>query len=55
MSEMIYLSFAILTTLGYGDIRPNISVLRSLAILEGKAEDGNAFFPAIRLALRHNK
>jgi voltage-gated potassium channel len=35
MSEMIYLSFATLTTLGYGDIRPNISVLRSLAILEG--------------------
>ena len=35
MSEMIYLSFATLTTLGYGDIRPNVAILRSLAILEG--------------------
>jgi hypothetical protein len=35
MSEMIYLSFATLTTLGYGDIRPNVAFLRSLAILEG--------------------
>jgi voltage-gated potassium channel len=35
MTEMIYLSFSTLTTLGYGDIRPNVSALRSVAILEG--------------------
>jgi hypothetical protein len=37
MTDMIYLSFSTLTTLGYGDIRPNISALRSIAILEGIA------------------
>jgi hypothetical protein len=35
MTDMIYLSFSTLTTLGYGDIRPNVSALRSVAILEG--------------------
>ena len=35
MSDMIYLSFSTLTNLGYGDIRPNVSALRSIAMLEG--------------------
>jgi hypothetical protein len=35
MTDMIYLSFATLTNLGYGDIRPNVSALRSIAMLEG--------------------
>jgi hypothetical protein len=35
MTDMIYLSFATLTNLGYGDIRPNVSALRSVAMLEG--------------------
>jgi voltage-gated potassium channel len=35
MTDMIYLSFATLTNLGYGDIRPNASALRSIAMLEG--------------------
>jgi hypothetical protein len=35
MTDMIYLSFSTLTNLGYGDIRPNVSALRSVAMLEG--------------------
>jgi voltage-gated potassium channel len=35
MTDMIYLSFSTLTNLGYGDIRPNVSGLRSVAMLEG--------------------
>jgi voltage-gated potassium channel len=35
MTDMIYLSFATLTNLGYGDIRPNVSAMRSIAMLEG--------------------
>ena len=35
MTDMIYPSFATLTNLGYGDIRPNVSALRSIAMLEG--------------------
>jgi voltage-gated potassium channel len=35
MTDMIYLSFSTLTNLGYGDIRPNASALRSIAMLEG--------------------
>jgi voltage-gated potassium channel len=35
MTDMIYLSFSTLTNLGYGDIRPNASSLRSIAMLEG--------------------
>jgi voltage-gated potassium channel len=35
MTDMIYLSFATLTNLGYGDIRPNVPALRSVATLEG--------------------
>jgi hypothetical protein len=37
MTDMIYLSFSTLTNLGFGDIRPNVSALRSVAMLEGIA------------------
>ena len=33
-SDLIYYSFTTLTTLGYGDITPQIPVTQSLAILE---------------------
>ena len=34
LSKLLYLSFVTLTTLGYGDISPKVTLTRSLATIE---------------------